>query len=273
MNDLKFAFRQLANSPGFTAIAVLVLAFGIGANVTIFSIINSILLKPLQVSHPEQLVGIYQRERDNSDSFRQFSYPDFVDLRASKDVAFTDLFAFRLTSLALQGDLTERIPVCFVSANYFTALGILPALGRAFLPEEETSEAPVAVLTHSFWTRLGADPGIIGRKIKLTRGDATVIGVMPPGFTGAQLLAPSVFLPVGMAPTLIAGQGQAFSRILTDRSDGNFMLMGRLKPGLTPASAGAVVSTLNQQFPNPDPANPKPRTLICTAPSRFNFSS
>ena len=98
MNDLRFAFRQLAKSPGFTVIAVLVLALGIGANTTIFSIINSILIKPLQVRHPEQVVGIYQHDRDNPDSFNQFSYADFADLRSGKDLAFTDLFAFRFTS-------------------------------------------------------------------------------------------------------------------------------------------------------------------------------
>ena len=215
MNDLKFAFRQLAKSPGFTVIAVLVLALGIGANTTIFSIINSILIKPLQVRHPEQLVGIYQHDRDNTDSFNQFSYPDFADLRSGKDLAFTDLFAFRFTSVGWQGELTERISASFVSANYFSALGVPPALGRGFLPEEETSETPVAVLTHSFWRRLGADPAIVGRKIKLTRGDATVVGVMPRGFTGAQLLAPAIFFPLGMAPTLSPNPGQAGSRILS----------------------------------------------------------
>src|SRR5438045_356735 len=122
--------------------------------------------------HPEQLVGIYQHDRDNPDSFRQFSYPDFVDLRSGKDLAFTDLFAFRFTSVGLQGELTERISACFVSADYFSALGVPPALGRGFLPEEETSETPVAVLTHSFWKRLGADPAIVGRKTKLTRRHA-----------------------------------------------------------------------------------------------------
>src|SRR5207249_9681340 len=122
MNDLKFAFRQLLKNPGFTVIAVMVLALGIGANTTIFSIINSILIKPLPVRQPEQLVGVYQHDRDNPDSFNQFSYPDFADLRSGKDVAFTDLFAFRFTSVGLQGDLTEKISACFVSANYFSAL-------------------------------------------------------------------------------------------------------------------------------------------------------
>jgi len=272
MNDLKFALRQLVKNRGFTATAVIVLALGIGANTTIFSIINSILLKPLPVRHPEQLVGMYQHDRDHADSFSQFSYPDFIDLRSGKDVAFAELFAFRFSSVGLQGDLTERIPACFVSENYFSALGVPPALGRVFAPEEEASGAPVAVLTHSLWTRLGADPSIVGRKIKLTRADVTVVGVMPRGFTGAQLLAPALFFPVGMLPTLNPAPGQAGSRVLTDRGDGSFMLMGRLKPGLTLANVDGALSTLNQQFAIPDPATPKPRTLMCAPPSRFNFS-
>jgi len=273
MNYFTSAVRQWSKSPGFTAIAVVVLALGIGANATIFSIINSILLKPIQVAHPEQLVGVYQHDRDNPDAFNQFSFADFVDLHAAKDVAFTDLFAFRFTSIGLQGDHTERIPACFVSANYFSALGVKPLQGRVFLPEEETSGASVTVITHAFWTKLGADPNIIGRTIKLIRGEATVIGVMPRGFTGAQILVPDMFFPVGMAPVLTPNPGQATSRILTDRGDGSFMLMGRLKPGLTLANVSAGLSALNQQFPIPDPAGPKPRTLICAAPSRFNFSS
>src|SRR5437867_2328066 len=110
MNDLKFAIRQLLKNPGFTVIAVMVLALGIGANTTIFSIINSILIKPLEVRYPEQLVGIYQHDRDNPDAFHQFSYPDFADLRSGKDAAFSELFAFRFTSVGLQGDITEKIP-------------------------------------------------------------------------------------------------------------------------------------------------------------------
>ena len=114
MNDLKFAFRQLLKNPGFTAVAVLTLALGIGANSTIFSIINSILIKPIQVPHPEQLVGLYQHDRDKPEDFSLFSYPDFLDLRSAKDAAFTDLFAFRFSSAGLQDNLTEKIPVCFV---------------------------------------------------------------------------------------------------------------------------------------------------------------
>ncbi len=273
MNDLKFALRQLLKNPGFTAVAVLTLGLGIGANATIFSIINSILIKPIQVPHPEQLVGLYQHDRDKPEDYSLFSYPDFLDLRSAKDVAFSDLFAFRFSSVGLQGNLTEKIPVCFVSANYFTTLGVPPALGRVFAPEEETSGAAVAVLTHDFWKRLGADPNIIGRTLKLIGGSATVVGVMPGGFTGAQVKAPAIFFPAGALSTLNPNPGQETPRVLIDRGDASFMLMGRLKVGLTLANVAGALSSMNEQFPVPDPIQRKWRTLICAAPSRFNSNA
>jgi putative ABC transport system permease protein len=273
MNDLKFAFRQLTKTPGFTTVAVLTLALGIGANATIFSIINTILFKPVNVPHPEQLVGVYQHDKDNPNSFNLFSYADFTDLRSGKEAAFTDLFAFGVASVGLQGDLTERLSASLVSANYFSALGVPPALGRVFLPEEETSGAPVAVLSYSLWTRLGADPSLVGHKLKSTRGDITVIGVIPRGFTGTQLISPAIFLPIGMAEALTSSAGQPPARILTNRGDRRFMLTGRLKPGLSLRTADNALSVLNQNFAIPDPAEPKPRILVCCPPARFNFSN
>jgi putative ABC transport system permease protein len=272
MSDLKFAFRQLLKNPGFTIVAVVTLALGIGANATIFSIINTVLFKSLHVPHPEQLVGVYQHDKDNPDSFSLFSYADFADLRSGNEAAFTDLFALGVASVGLQGDLTERLSASLVSANYFSALGVSPALGRVFLPEEETSGS-VAVLSHSLWTRLGADPSLVGRKLKLTRTDVTVVGVMPPGFTGSQLIGPAIFLPIGMAETLTTAAGQAPAHIFTDRSDRRFMLLGRLKPGLTLATVDGALSVLNRSFAIPDPAEPKPRVLVCRPPARFNFGN
>jgi predicted permease len=264
---------MLARTPGFTVIAVMVLALGVGANTTIFSIINTILIKPLNLPHPEQIVGIYQHDRDDSAAFNLFSYPDFVDLRSGQDAAFTELFAFGGASMGLQGDLTERISACLVSANYFPALGVPPAMGRTFLPEEEASGTPVVVLSDSLWRRLGADPSIVGRKLKLIRGEVTVVGVMPRGFTGAQVQCPGMFVPLGLAETLTANPDQPRPRILADRAERRFMLMGRLKPGVTLANVSAALSALNQHFLVPDPAHPKARTLVCTSPARFGFSN
>ena len=272
VNDLRYALRQLLKNPGFTAVAVLTLALGIGANATIFSIINSILVKPLRVNRPEEIVGIYQHDRENPDSFHLFSYPDFVDLRSGQDSAFTELFAFARGSVAIRDELTKEVPVNLVSANYFTALGVPPALGRAFMQEEETSGAPVAVLAQAFWLKLGGDPAIIGTTLKLTRGEVTVIGVMPRGFTGAQLLAPALYLPLSAPESLLSGAGQAAPRPLANRGDRRFMLMGRLKPGLNLANASGALEVLSQRHAIADPAEPKARTLVCAPPARFNFS-
>ncbi|MBI1176582.1 FtsX-like permease family protein [bacterium] len=271
MTDLKFAARQLLKNKGFAAVAVLTLALGIGANATILSIVNSILIRPIRALHPEQLVGVYQHERKNPNAYALFSYPDFADLRATSNSPFADLFAFGRASVALQRELTKEIPVNLVSANFFSALGISAEMGRTFLPDEETSGAPVAVLTHSFWTKLGADPAIIGQKLKLTRGEVNVIGVMPKGFTGAQMLAPDMFLPLGTSADLTSGPGDASQ--LSKRGDHRFMLMARLKQGMNLRNVGSALAVMSEQYPIADPGQPKDRILMCAPPSRFNFSA
>ena len=273
VRDLRFSARQLLKNPGFTSVAILTLALGIGANTAIFSLINGIMLRPVMSRDPEQLAGVYQHNRDDANRFSLFSYPDFADLRASNE-AFTDLFAFGFASVGFQeGDTTEMVSAGMVTANYFSGLGVAPALGRSFLAEEETSATPVAVLSHAFWNRLGADPSIIGRKLKLTRGEVTVVGVMPREFSGALLRAPALFVPIAMADALTANQGSGNGRILQDRADRRLMLMGRLKPGLTVENAAGALSVLSRRFAIPDPGDPKARSLICTAPSRFEFGS
>jgi predicted permease len=273
MSDLKFAFRQLLKNPGFTAVAVVTLALGIGANTAIFSLINSVLLKPVMARAPHQLVGLYQQERENSQSYQLFSYPDFKDLQSGKEV-FADLVAMGLTTVGLrQGDLTLEVHANLVSANYFAMLGVVPAMGRGFLPEEETSASPVVVLSHAFWQRLGGDPNIVGRVLKLTDGEMTVVGVMPKGFTGVQLMAPSMFLPIGLAERLHSHADQSNEHLLTDRGQRRFMLFGRLTPGMDRPNVGRALTVLNTRFPLADPNEPKGRTLLCTAPARFDFSN
>jgi predicted permease len=271
LNDLRYAIRMLLKNPGFTAVAVLTLALGIGANTAVFTMINAVLFKPMMARDPHQLVGVYQYEHTRGgDNFRHFSYSDFTDLRADKEV-FADLAAVDTARLGWQeGDLTYMTPAYLVSANYFSVLGVPPALGRGFLPEEETSATSVAVLTHAFWQRLGGDPSIIGRTLKLTRGDVTVIGVMPQGFNGDKLLPPALFLPLGMEETLQSNSGQAGEHILNDREQRRFTLIGRLKPGLNLANVGGALSVLTGRFPLADPKETNPRTLLCTPPDRFD---
>jgi predicted permease len=273
MYDLKFALRQLLKNPGFTAVAVLTLALGIGANTAVFSLINSVLLKPVMARAPHQLVGLYQHERGNPENYQLFSFPDFNDLRTGKEV-FADLVAVGLTTVGLrQGDLTLEVHANLVSANYFSMLGVSPAMGRGLLPEEETSMAPVVVLSHAFWQRLGGDPNIVGQVLKFTDGEVTVVGVMPSGFTGVQLMAPSMFLPASLVEKLQASPGQSGKHILKDRGERRFMVYGRLKPGLDLANVSRTLAVLNDRYPLADPNEPKGRTLLCTPPARFDFSN
>src|SRR5690242_11069245 len=139
MNDLKFGFRQLLKNPGFTGVAILTLAFSIGANTVIFSLINTVLFKPIMAKRADQLVALYQQDRGGATpgQWRGFSYPDFVDLRANHYV-FADIAAEDQASVGFRDyGLNEMVPACIVSANYFSMLGIPPALGRGFLPDEE----------------------------------------------------------------------------------------------------------------------------------------
>ena len=184
IQDLQYAFRRMAKSPGFTAIAVFSLALGIGANTAIFSIVNSILLSGVPMRAPEELVEIYTSEEDHGYPYSVFAYPDFVDVRERTDlfsaVAAHEGFFSRLET----DDATDPVWGEVVSHNLFSMLGIEPALGRFFVPEEgETlGTHPVVVLGHGFWQRrYGGDPGIVGQSIRLGGHSFTVIGVGPEG--------------------------------------------------------------------------------------------
>ncbi len=273
MNDLKFAIRQLLKNPGFTAVAVLTLAFSIGANTVIFSLINTVLFKPVMARHAGQLVALYQQDRNGATpgGWRPFSYLDFVDLRANHDV-FSDMAAEDQAQVGFRdGGLNEIVPACVVSANYFSMLGVAPVLGRGFLPEEETSPALAAVLTHAFWERLGSDPTIIGRTLKLSRGFVTVVGVMPAGFTGDRLLAPAMFLTLGAKEILNSQPNQPASHVLNDRAERQFIILARLKHGLTLRNAPGPLSVLNGIFPQADPREAQRRTLVCAPADRFDY--
>ena len=273
MNDFKFAFRQLLKNPGFTAVAVLTLAFSIGANTVIFGLINTVLFKPVMAKHAEQLVALYQQDRTGATpgQWRHFSYLDFVDLRANHYV-FADMAAVDQALVGFRDcGLNEMVPACVVSANYFSMLGVPPILGRGFLPDEETSPAPAAVLTQAFWERLGSDPAIIGRTLKLSRGFVTVVGIMPHGFTGDRLAAPSMFLSPGAEEMLNSQPNQTRPHILSDRTQRQFTIVARLKQGLSLRTATGPLSVLNGIFPKADPSEVQTRTLVCTASDRFDY--
>lgn len=273
MNDFRFAIRQLLRSPGFSAVAILTLALGIGANAAIVTMIQTLAFKNVTAKEPEKLVGIFQQKRDDSKDFEFFSYLDFADLRSDKSV-WTDLAAFNLPQVGVrEGELMRRVGAALVSANYFSVLGVPPLLGRGFLDEEETKAANVVVLSFSYWQRLGGKPDILGTTLKLVPGDFTIVGVMPEKFTGSDVMPPAFFLPMGAASLLWSREGEPPPRTLTDRGERTLMLFARLRDGIDTRSANEGLKLVSEKFRVADPKQPKGRELLATNLSRFAFSN
>jgi len=255
MHDLRFAFRQLLKNPGFTAIAVLTLALGIGANTAIFSLVNAVLFRPITAREPDRLVSLFDQEKENPANFRFFSYPNFKSIQAERSL-FEDVLAFAPGNVALtDGELTRRFGAVFVSANYFSALGVSPAQGRGFLPEEESAPVFVAVLSYAYWQQSGADPAIVGRVLRLNNTAVTVVGVMPEHFTGTMALAaPAFFLPLGLMDSLTGRPEAPASNLFTDRGADILSVVARLQPGVTfsglPAQLSAFSGRLAEEFPS-----------------------
>lgn len=186
--DLRYAFRGLARSPLFTSVALLSLALGIGANTAIFSLVDALRARALPYHDADRLVSLWGNVLRAKVERRGASYPDYQDWRAQAK-SFDDMAAFDSQTMTLAGnDEPERINTEFVSARYFSLLGMSPARGRAFSPDEDvvSNPAPVVVLSDGLWKRrFGADPQIVGRTITLNTRTYTVVGVMGPGFKGS----------------------------------------------------------------------------------------
>ena len=181
--DARYALRNLRRNPGFTTVAVLALAIGIGANTAVFTIINGALLRALPYADPASLVALFESVPEAPVDKFDFSATDFEIVRDAAR-SFTGMAAYRSTAYELSGiSNPERLTAARVSPNLFAVLGVGTALGRTFTDNEDRAGAKVAVLTHGLWTRaFGRDPAIVGRTISLDRQPYTVIGVMPERF-------------------------------------------------------------------------------------------
>ena len=276
LQDIRYGLRMLRKSPAFTAVAVITLALGIGANTTIFSMVNSFLLRPLPVQDPGQITTLTEIQK-NGTTNNVFSVPEYRDIRAQAGDVFSNLLAYQfgMDGLAANGK-TDRILSNYVSGNYFPTLGLKPTLGRLILPAEgEVLGAdPVMVLSYSYWkTRFGADPEIVGKKVTLDGHPITIIGVGPKNFEGiSSFFRCQVFLPLGMA--FIDGYPMD---LMTNQKLQMVMLYGRLRPDVSLRSAQAKLDLVEQQLqkqysdshkneslrifpelrsrPNPDPNN------------------
>ena len=249
--DARFSLRVLRKSPGFTIVAVLTLAMAIGANAVVFSILNALILRPLDVPHPESLDTI---EHANNISL-EFSYPDYLDLR-DRNRSFDDLAAYNNSQAGLDtGGNPTRAFVDEVSGNYFDVFGVQPYLGRFFHASDEhgSNSAPYIVLNYTYWqTHFQEDRGVIGRTIQLNKHPFTIIGVAPPGFHGPVLFfSQDCFVPIVNQEQL---EGQSS---LNDRgSPSLLMTIGHLKPGVTKQQAigdlNSIGSYLERTYPKTD---------------------
>jgi putative ABC transport system permease protein len=240
IQDLRYGARMLMKRPGFTLIAALTLALGIGANTAIFSMANALLLRSLPVPQPAELVTVSRGDGTGE----PLSYPDFVALRERNGV-LAGLAASHFASVSFgNGSRSEMLRGELVSSDYFDVLRLQPVLGRGFLPEEERSVQPVVVLSHGLWqSRFGADPQIIGQTITLHRLRYTVIGVAPAGFNGmTEMFRTDLWLPLMMLPQA----RPMFLTSLSNRHDQVFAAIGRLKPGVSLAQAQTAIETINR---------------------------
>ncbi len=248
--DLRYGCRMLLKNPGFTLIAVITLALGIGANTAIFSLTNALLFRSLPVPQPEQLVTF---NRGEGVSLGAVSYPDFVALRERNEV-LSGLAASHFTELSFgNGSRSEVVSGELVSGDYFDVLRVQPALGRGFLPEEERTfgSPPVMVISHGFWrSRLNGDPNIINQTITVNRQKYSVVGVAPAGFNGIREMFPTDFwLPLTMLPQV----NPTLQTSLSNRHDQLFAAIGRLKSGVSIVRAQAALETINRQLDLADP--------------------
>ncbi|PYJ47551.1 MAG: permease [Verrucomicrobia bacterium] len=258
--DLKFALRMLVKNPAFSIVAFLAIALGIGANATIFGIINALILRPLPVGHSDRLVRMYTAD-PRFVGASAISYPNFLDY-SKQDTAFTGMAGYAFAAMGMtRGAETRTVFGEVVTGNYFDLLEVKPALGRTFLPEEDTTPNghPVVVLGHKFWKSLGGDPGIIGSIITLNGHAFTVIGVAPPKFGGVDTgFAPDMWLPMAMHEWVRPVPDDWF----TNRRALFVNTIGRLKAGVSLSQAQAQMKTVARQLEQAYPDVNKERSVV-----------
>lgn len=248
INDFKYGFRMLIKKPGFTAIALIVLAIGIGANMIMFSIVNVLALRPPKVMEPDRLVECHVHNSSGRQLTSYLSHSDYVAIRDGNPV-FSEFVAYGddLTFVTLgHGDHDRLVCAMHVSANYFSALGVKPLYGRAFLPEEERyGTEPVAVLSHRAWRRYGAEPDFVGRHVLVNNTLIRIIGVAPDQFTGTSVFGPDLWLSLGCYGSLHR-KGETKPEGVSSEwwNYPSLALMGRIKSNLSLAAAQAQWQSL-----------------------------
>jgi putative ABC transport system permease protein len=279
MNDFRFAVRQLCKSPGFTSLAIVTLALGIGVNSAIFALVNGVVLRPMIPLRAKEVVGIFTARQNASHDYRQFSHAEYRDLHENGSDLFVDLAALEFGVAGIGRDHEMRRSFAFLtSENFFSLMGVQPVRGRFYTAEEcrPNANIPVVVASYAFWKRMGGRNDFIGSNLQINGQPYTVIGVTPDGFSGVSaLVAPDVWLPLGVHSSL--GSAFADSETLHDLAEPKnyaLNLTARLRPGMTIETAKSHLPALTQRFNAIQPSNAEgARELQIQKPSRFSIST
>ncbi|MCP5110894.1 MAG: ABC transporter permease [bacterium] len=257
LRGIRVGLRRLRRAPGFSAAAILSLAVGIGANATIYSLLDSVFFQPLPIVEPERMVALFgQHEGNTGGYFKGFlpmSYPNYEDYRDRNEV-FSDLVTWHGIWVGLSGgERPEQVLAEFISGSYFTMLGLKPHLGRFFTAAEDAPQGahPVVVLGYGLWQRMGADPEVLGTTLTLNGQSLTVVGVAPPGYEGAHTIARmEAWIPNSMF-TFIARP--PLNELFEHRAGRFFFVIGRLKDGVSleqaQANVDAIAEHLEAEYP------------------------
>ena len=259
ITDLRFAVRMLIKYPAFSLVAFLALVLGIGANTTVFGIINALLLRPLPVGHAEQVVKVFTID-NHIPGNQSTSYLNFQDYEKQNTV-FSAMSAYTFAGVGMtRGNDTLNVGALLVTGNYFDLLQVKPSFGRAFLPEEDSTPNghPVVVLGYKFWKKLGSDPAIIGSQVTLNGHSFTVIGVAPAAFTGVDVgFSPDLWVPMSMHQWVRPGADFWWET----RRALLLSIVARLNPGVTTSEAQAQTRTIAKQLEKAYPDVNKERSI------------
>ncbi|HZM87434.1 MAG TPA: ABC transporter permease [Blastocatellia bacterium] len=267
LQDLRYGARMLVKRPGLTAIAVVTLALGIGANTAIFSLVNTALLRPLPVDKPEQLVSL-NTASVTGEAFPTLSYPNYRDFRDRNDV-LEGLLCYRFSPVSLSNNgVNERLWTYLASGNYFDLLGVKPAAGRFFTQEDDKAPGahPVTVITYSCWQkRFGGSPDAVGKTVIINGRSFSVIGVAQPGFNGSEIS----YVPEMWFPMMMLSQIEPGDDYLESRDSANFFVQGRLKPGVTYSQAEGALKSIAAQLASEYPNENENKTIELSPPGLF----
>lgn len=272
--DFRYGLRLMARAPGFSVAAVLILALPIAANAAMFSLVDSLLLRP-GPGRMDSLVALFSRNRQKPDSYRDFSYPLYVDLR-DRSAIFESLTAHTFALVGVRESdtaATKRAFVSIVSSNYFSTLGVQLAAGRPFTLEEERpgTNALVVIASYAAWSRSGFDPAFIGRQMRANGTPFTITGIAPKGLRTGTLISTDWWFPLGTYDRLI---NELFgAKGLDDRGNLSLFAAGVLTPGVTKAAAAQALDALSSHLAEEFPATDRDRSFVLTSVRRLDPNS